>query len=388
MNTFIKRLATVTVSFSLICLAADVAAKKPVKPPPDPEPTDPGSLCADSGSFFPAFAYVFTGEIFLSNSAGDCSISIYKTDTNLMGVPTNISYRFFTGPEEDNDHGKIVWTERDPGDTSIMKIQLMEFQVEAGAITTALPLSPRVILLEPDNVSSIGAADLSPDGNKVIVTAHETDQVRGYIWEFDIPESGVAEIGDIRELARLDVNEDPVENATFHNIRYGLSDQSERVYFSYGYPDRRISYIEKGTDGWSEPVLIAERPNGDLGPGAVGLWDFGSGLKEVLTFSTTISGNGPIEILDVEACVEGVGDCVVLDYIDGWVGTSFTTFTEGQLPALLYLYVAEARTRHKVFSIRECGLDAALESPDACNRTVIDGIKDAKRTIYGVDSAD
>ena len=126
-----------------------------------------------------------------------------------------------------------------------------------------------------------------------------------------------------------------IDHATFHHPLYGLNDQRERIYFGYDYPDRKLAFVEKGMFGlWSEPVLIAERYDGVLEPGSVGLWDFGSGLglREVLTFSTTVSGNGPIEILDVDACVEGVGDCIVLDGIEGWTGTSFTTFTEGQLP--------------------------------------------------------
>ena len=74
----------------------------------DPEPVDLGSLCADSGSFFPAFAYVFTGEVFLSNSEGDCSISIQKSDD----VGYGISYRFFGNLETGDGYGKIVWSRR------------------------------------------------------------------------------------------------------------------------------------------------------------------------------------------------------------------------------------------------------------------------------------
>jgi len=391
MNTLVKKLATVIAAVSLILLAANATAKKPVKPP-DPEPTDPGSLCADSGSFFPAFAYTysgdFTGEIFLSNSAGDCTISIYTRDDALGSGPYRINYRFFSGAGEDDGYGRIVWKASDEN------IVLLEFQVEAKAITTPLPLTPKIVLRQSDFVAGVSGPQLSPDGNRFIVSAYETDGVRGYIWEFNIPESGAVAIDDIRELARLDVNEDPVETAGFSDLLYGLSDQHERIYFNYDYPDRKIGYIEKGMDGWSKPVLILEYPDiyppWPSAPEAVGLWDFGSGLKEVLSIPTAYGGNGPILILDVDACVESkvLEDCVVLDSIQGFQSTSFTTRTEGQLPALLYRYVAVARNRNVFWSIRECNLSVALDSADTCYRTVIEASKDTKRDIWGIDSAD
>ena len=90
--------------------------------------------------------------------------------------------------------------------------------------------------------------------------------------------------------------------------------------------------------------------------------------------------------VDVDACVDGTRPCVIVDGIEGWDEPSFTTFTEGQLPALLYLRREEARNIG--YSIRECNLTAALLSTDICYRTVVAGIKNPKRTLYGVDSAD
>lgn len=395
MNTrFFKWLLTITVFFCMILVATNVAAKKPVKPPPPPpDPVDYGSLCAESGSLFPAFAYVFTGEILLSNSEGDCSISIYKEDEAITGVPSNISYRFFGNLDDGDGYGKILWTERhfdfkQEGGFTRSKTLLLEFRVEAGAITTAFPLTPRLLLEEPEDFGNVFSPDLNLTGDKVIVSAYETGEVKGYIWEFDIPESGSVAIEDVRVLATLEVDEaNGLEHATFHKPLYGLSDQHQRIYFSYNSPDRKLSYIEKVTDNlWSEPTLITEREDGDLGPGSVGLWDFGIGLREVLAFSNTVNGIDMIEILDVDACADDTGNCVVVDGIEGWESASFTTFTEGQLPALLYLFDVDAR--NVGYSIRECDLTAALESTDGCYRTVISGIKDPKRTLYGVDSAD
>ena len=338
-------------------------------PEPDPDPENPGSLCADSGSFFPAFAYVFTGEIFLSNSEGDCTISIHKAEKTISGVPSNISYRFYGGPAEGDGHGKIAFAQRDGlVNYTLTEILLLEFDIEAGAITTPLPLSPRLIMLEPEGFGNVYAPDLHPDDNKVIVTAYEPGEVRGYIWEFDIPDPGSGYVDseeDVRELAYLDVNEHQVEHATFHNIRYGMSDQHERVYFGYGiYPQWKLSYIEKEESGnWSLPAVIAERFGGYLGPGSIMEWDYdGSGPREVMAFTNKVDGGDQIEILDVDACVDNTRPCVVIEGIEGWDEASFTTFTEGPLPALLYLHKEDARNIG--FSIRECDLTAALQSPN------------------------
>ena len=364
------------------------ACADPVDPPPDPEPENPGALCVDSGSSFPAFAYVFTGEIFLSNSEGDCSISIYKSDE----LSANISYRFFGNLETGNGSGKIVWSTRYfdfklVGGFTRSRTLLLEFQAEAGAITTPLPLAPRLLLEEPENFGNAFHPDLNLTGDKVIISAYELGEVRGYIWEFDIPESGSVAMEDVRVLTTLEVDEEQgLDHATFHGPLYGLSDQRERIYFGYDYPDRKISYIEKVTDNlWSEPTLITERQDGALEPGSVGLWDFGTGPKEVLARSYTEDGIDFIEILDVDACANNVGDCVIVDGIEGWDRSSFTTFTEGQLPALLYLFDVDAR--NVGYSIRECDL-SILQSGGTCYRTVISGIKDPKRSLYGVDSAD
>ena len=382
----------VIIALSFLALfSPDVVAKKPSKPP-DPDPVDIGSLCADSNSFFPAFAYVFTGELFLSNSDGDCSISIYQENEVISGIPSSISYRFFGDTEDRDGYGKIVWSERHIdfklGGFTRSKVLLLEFQVEAGAITTSFPLTPRLILQEPENFGNVFAPDLSPAGDEIIVSAYETGEGQGYIWEFDIPENGtVATEEDVRVLTTLTANETQgLEYATFHSPLYGLIDQPQRVYFGYDYPDRKISYIEKGAgDVWSAPTLIAERWDGDLGPGSVGLWDFGSGLREVLAFSNIVNGIDMIEVLDVDACVQGSENCVV-EGIEGWESASFTTFTEGQLPALLYLFDVDAR--NVGYSIRECDLTSTLNSSTTCFRTVIDGIRNPKRTLYGVNSAD
>lgn len=379
-------------------IAADICDKKPdlpkcnpVDPPPDPDPENPGALCVDSGSFFPAFAYVFTGEIFLSNSEGDCTISIHKADKTISGVPSNISYRFYAGSVDGDGHGKIAFAQRDGLVTyTLTEIMLLEFDVEGEALTTPLPLSPRLIMLEPDGFGNVYAPDLHPDENRVIVQAYEPGDDRAYIWEFDIPEPGNAPAGleDVRQLAYLDAIEHTLEHALFHNIRYGMSDQRERVYFSYGNPQRRLSYIEKNELGnWSLPALITERWSGDLGPGSLIEWDYDdSGPKEVMAFTNTVDGVDLIEILDVDMCITNGGDCVIVEGIEGWDDASFTTFTEGELPALLYLHDVDARNIG--YSIRECDLTAALQSPETCYRTVINGIKNPKRSLYGVDSAD
>ncbi|MEJ2385394.1 MAG: hypothetical protein P8Y54_13560, partial [Xanthomonadales bacterium] len=294
----------------------------------------------------------------------------------------------------DQGTGKIMWSERSwdysVGGITPSKIYMLEFHVDAGAITDPFPLAPRVLLEEPVDFGNIYDPDLSPDGEKFIVSAYESGETEGYIWEFDIPDSGPVAIGAGREVAHLVTNDQGLEQATFYGPLYGLSDQRKRVYFGFDYPDRKFAFVEELPDGsWSAPVLVAERAEGDISPGSIGLWDFGDGLKEVMALSRSTGGNGAIEILDIDSCVDnpGADGCVVLDNIVGWRSASFTTITDdGPLPAMLYLFDVDAR--NVGYSIRECKLDIAYLSDNECYRTVIDGIKNPQRTLYGVDSAD
>jgi hypothetical protein len=347
-------------------------------------------MCAHSESFFPAFAYVFTGEIFLSNAEGDCSISIYKEGEGIADVSSDISYRLF----HDQGIGKIIWSRRS-WDNSIAgftpsKTYLLEFSVDDGVITDPFPLVPRLLLEEPWNFGNIYHPDLSPDGDSFIVAAYESGETEGYIWEFDIPGDGPVDIDNKREVAYLIPSEaGGLENATFHGPLYGLMNQPNRVYFGYDYPDRKYAYVELNDGSRPTPVQVAERFEGHLDPGSIGLWDFGDGVKEVMSLSGSVHGNGAIEILDVDACVANPDgdDCVILDSIQGSGTTSFATRSNsGPLPILLYMYDVDAR--NVGYSIRECVLNDEYQSSGSCYRTVIDGIKDPTRTLYGVDSAD
>lgn len=380
--------------------AADICDKKPelpkcsgIDPEPDPDPGNPGAACADSESFFPAFAYVFTGEILLSNSAGDCSFPIYNADGTMMGVPTSFSYRLYDTEIEDVDEGKIVWTQRDPADDTVMNVLLAEFVIEAGVITTPIPIVPRVIFQEPVGYGSIMQPDLHPDGNKVIVSAFQVGEEEGWIWEFNIPDADSGPAQNFEILAHRNVSDDAEQRfGDFMQPLYGMSLMPERVYFGLftgsSYPYKTdLLYIEKDTEtsSWSEPVLIRQGLDGDLGPGSMAEWEYDQelGVREVMAYTNTIDGTDFIEILDVEECVNNTDRCVVVDGIEGWDGPQFTTFTEGPLPALLYLYDVDV---HNVgYSIRECELTSL---PDCPYRTVIDGIKNPKRTLFGVDSAD
>jgi hypothetical protein len=228
----------------------------------------------------------------------------------------------------------------------------------------------------------------------VIVSVDGPEDEGGYIWEFEIPEDGPVAFEDVSELLFLDISENPdLVSGTPRTPLYGLSDEHQRIYFNYytgSYPyTRNPSYIQKNGEEWDAPILIVQRPGGTRGLGSVMEWDYDNTgvFREVIAYTTEVDGIDQIEILDVDECVETAGqNCVVVDGIEGWDGASFTTRTEGQLPALLYLYDVDAR--NVGCSIRECDLTAAMNAPDTCYRTVIEGIKDRSRSLWGVDSAD
>lgn len=77
MNTQIcKWLISLSVFLGLTFAASSAVAKKPAPPPPPPDPVSDGAVCADSGSFFPAFIYVEIrkdDEIYLSSE--ECSVT-------------------------------------------------------------------------------------------------------------------------------------------------------------------------------------------------------------------------------------------------------------------------------------------------------------------------
>jgi len=383
-SQFCKWLVSIMVFFCLTLVASSAVAKKPVKPPPEPEPGIGGAACVET-ELFPAFVYEITGELFLSNAEGDCSIPIYRTDGLLMA--SNMSYRFLGDMVTGNGVGKIVLSERSLINRKTYappKIILVEFEVIDREITTTLPMTPRVLLEQPDDFS-VGFGDLSPTGDKIIVSA-SSEHPTGYIWEFEIPQSGMVEPENWNVLFTLE------DDAGIMNPLYGLSDEQERIYFQYDWPDIKLVYIQKdpGSADWSQnPVLIAEDDSLFPGSGAIGLWDYGSGLREVLAAGSWDT----IKIFDIDTCAgsipPGSGDaCIVVDGIEGWGprGISFTTFTQGPLPALLSLY--DLALPNMLLSIRECNLDTLMAGSESCYRTVIEGFKDPKRDVYNLDSAD
>ena len=385
MRTF-RYVAVVLTAISIaLMLAFPVQAKKPPKPPPEP-PTSPGAACAESTSFFPAFVYGFGEEIRLSDADGDCSILVHTLiNTEIRGIDaSSIKYRLFE-QEDGTWIGKVIWTEqRDyvvQSGWPPTEVRLLEFEVSGKEIRTPLPLEPRVVLVEPDVWSNFEVPDLSPDGERFIVGTTSLDNKTAYIFEYEIPDSGVLDPFDNELVIELDAEKFGLDRIYASRPTYGILSDGDRVYFGYGHPQRNLAYVEKDTEGcWKEEQqLVVTRPDGQGGPGDVGIWFDG---REVVARLDEIDGFESIEILDVEACVAGSEGCVLADGIEAVQVGSFTTFTAGPLPALLYLYDVDARLVG--YEIRECNLE---QLPD-CYRTVYPGIKDRSRTLHYVDSAD
>jgi len=386
-----RNVLAATVSLCLAGAVSSVAmAKNPPKPPPEPPP-DPGAACAESESFFPAFVYGFGDEIRLSNAAGDCSILVHRLiDAEIRGIDaSSIKYRLFD-QGGDSWFGKVIWSEQEDYDSETgwppTEVRLLEFEVEDQAITTPLPLEPRVLLVEPEGWENFETPDLSPDGERFVVQARfsKDEGAAAYIFEYEIPESGPVNPKDHELVVALNANELELDSVYASRPTYGVVSNGDRVYFGYGHSPRNLAYVEKNSpENWNseaEPVLVVTREDGQGGPGDVGLWFDG---REVVARLDEVDGLESIEILDVDACVAGEVGCVLVDGIEAVQVGSFTTFTEGPLPALLYLYDVDARLVG--YEIRECDL---MQSPETCSRTVIPGIKDRTRTLQFVDAAD
>lgn len=382
-SQFHKWLVSIMVFFCLTLAASSVVAKKPIKP--DPDPGIDGAACVDSLSYFPAFVYSVSGnEIFLSNAAGDCSISIYKTDRTIGGNPSHLSYRLFG--DSSPFTGVIAWSEQYRDDDRVWypsKIQLLSFTVQDGEIVEPLPIEP-ILLLEAQYAPPVGnvyAADLSPEGDRVVFAGYENNSDNYFIDETII---------DCAPLCRSRIYETQPDaygdNVSIHQPLYSLDKQ--RIYFELDYPDRRLVFIEKDESGWSDPVLILAHEDGDLDVGAIGYWDHDgdSFAQEVIAHPRRLLDYDTIEILDIEACLatepHGGDDCVVIGsrsdegiVIEGFA-PSFTSFT-GEPPDLLYL--VETKRGPAVHEFDLSGLS---------ERTAINAIKDKNLWVWGVDAAD
>lgn len=384
MNVNGRKVLAAIVSLCVACAMSSAAmAKKPPKPPPEPPP-DPGAACAESDSFFPAFVYAFGSEIRLSNAAGDCSILVHELiNTEIRGIDaSSIKYRLFA-TEGGGWLGKVIWSEQQ--DYTVQngwpptEVRMLEFQVSDQVITTPLPLEPRVLLVEPEGWENFETPDLSPDGERFVVQVKYSDDAgSAYIFEYDIPGSGPIDPLSGELVVELNAEDLGLEIVYGSRPTYGIVSDGDRVYFGYGKPQRNLAFVEKAADErWSSDVqLVVTREDGQGGPGDVGIWSDGS---EVVARLNEVDGLESIEILDVDACVTGEGACVLAQGIEAVQVGSFTTFTEGSLPALLYLYDVDARLVG--YEIRECDL------MQSC-RIVIPGIKDRTRTLHYVDAAD
>ena len=391
MNTQLcKWLISIPVCLCLVLSASSALAKKPT-PPPDP--IDDGAACVDSGSDFPAFIYVEIrddDEIYLSNAAGDCSISVYKAEWNISGVPTHLSYRYYG--DFSSGHGTIVWSEQQRDDDYVplpSKIQMLNFTISGGAVVESLPIVPTLLIQQ----GTLYAPDLSPEGERVLFTGNENDGLNYFIDEMIIDCAP-----DCRTRifeTRPDLNGDHI---SIHQPLYGLDGQ--RIYFEYGYPDRKLAFIAKDEDGYwpaldygsstsgtttSDPVLILAHEEGSLGVGGIGYWDYDNDgfAEEVIAHPRYFTDYHAIEILDVEACVANEAACTVSRYGEDIViegrSPSFTTFTDNP-PALLYTYQT---SKTSGVALRELNLQ------DFTGRTLIEAITGRRSPFLGgVDSAD
>jgi len=418
MNTqFCKWLVSFATFFCLIIFTSTVIAGKPVKPPkppkPDPEPIIiGGSACVDSGSFFPAFAYTVStnldndpyqeySEIFLSNAEGDCAIKIYMTDDDWWA--SHLSYRYFP-----DNTGSIVFTEAklldDLWAMAPPKIKILNFSIDEGAIVEELPLTSTLLVQAPEvdgiRDGTLGSPDLSPMGDRVVFRGSNNVD-NHFIDEIIIDCASNPQCRQRIFETQPDSNGDDVYLADPH---YSL--EKERVYFELGHPNKKVVFIEKEDGNWpalnydsdpslsSDPTLILDGAGDVLHLKSVGLWDHDGDnfAQEVIAVTRRITSDfDSIEILDVEVCLKtdsaSSGSCVVIGMgsdsgtIEGntLLPASFTSFNENPPALLLRKYIGR---KNEAGSIREFNLNNLSE------RIVVNAVKDRKKGIFSVDSAD
>lgn len=180
-NRLFKWLLTVTALLCLSLLATNIAAKKPVKPPPEPE--DP---CLSMDSFSPDYVfYRDTGTLKNSKSVIFLAESVTGCERALVDFPTvgenggyiDVRYLKYSSFIEDGDtFGRVIWRSKLTGIEEI--VWSYDFYI---AGTDLIPVGGlRKILVNGDIWNqSVNDFDLSPDTATLVFKLYMKNPVTG-----------------------------------------------------------------------------------------------------------------------------------------------------------------------------------------------------------------
>lgn len=255
MNTrFLKWLLSVTTFFCMILVAINVAAKKPVKPPPTND--DP---CSNLEVFSPDFAFWRdTGNrkspkatIFLAQSDIGCEKSL--VDFPIISPITHVRNLKFSSVEDGSGYfGRIVWTSN-IGSRSV-SIWMQDFNIDGADVALdggKLEILRNTLLddtLESENIYSL---DLSPDTRTLVF------QYANYYPDPNYADTNLGRrslrILDIDSCANADTEPcrfDDLNNAYVYELDHAIGTTSESIgfYFPTWGPYGERVYVRKGFD--------------------------------------------------------------------------------------------------------------------------------------------
>lgn len=227
-------------------------------PPPPPPPPD-GADCQDADGVFPAFAYKeetvtvkgrkrqYTTDIFVANSAGDCSIKLFTADYHI----SELDYT-----QRDDGNGRIVW-QRSLSDYAT--IEMLEFLVTNKAITSSLPAIASSVFTDFDRWLS-QRVNISHDGNTILSTSskHENDDL--FTIRINISDVSNCISNCPTTIAREFLN----ESVGWFGL--AINAAGNRVYFAASNSDNdvhRLSFIANQGGVWSDPIDVVTSEDPD-----------------------------------------------------------------------------------------------------------------------------
>jgi len=310
MNTRIhKGLAVIAMLFCLVFVATNVVAKKPIKPPPEPDP--PVGSCETSEAFFPAFMFwrnqsrgpntEFT--VYLASEDGACV-------RPLVDVPDSRNANWWHSAfsyNETSNLGRVVWQKGGRGDDE-WETWLQEFTVVGNTI--APPPAPELILVYPDDANmdviayGIPDIDISADLKNVAFTLYDV-RLDGISSETHVVEIDACKglnppcTPGTDTLILRDIQQYDGRGPIWWRIAWGPL--GERIYLDEDTPGgewaaRAVRMVTRIGDTWTDRYLFTT----DEYPEYAGLSDVTSG----------ISGDGE------KLAIRHGGDCSTISVID------------------------------------------------------------------------
>lgn len=342
------RLTKIVLGCTLLVFASTGLAKKGGNGEGKPGGEDPpaATSCADRESEFPSFAYSVVdarrksvdSKIYLSNAAGDCSVEVYSSTTEVE----SLSYRLV------DDEVIVAWVEHT--DTSYRSrdsrsehdsIKMLRLGVANQGITS---------LTAADTISNSGdpsliyaSLDLSADGDAIVVLLDDATVNGIYTQSFLEFDNVSCSGGCLGKTVHI-----PSPDEGIGSLGYGSG--GNRIYYTGAFGNAPyfgqafISFIEKDENGsFIGPRLLTVEGNGfyvDDYSASVTMWqldvgsaDFGDGMTEAVAYRyfNVEADRDEVHVIDVGTCEVSPSsdDCLSRDD-----STLMIPINDGEFPSI------------------------------------------------------